>query len=220
MYTGVTGFTERQQVEEILKDYSSERKLMVGVLTTKKTLYGASSVRYPHRYPKVQDINSIFTTDTNCLNLVHYSTSHETTKDDLDLLIKYAGVKCQGFQFNGTWPKRSLLEPLVASGYTIVLQCRPHGDQVPHYYIGAATHLLFDGSGGKGLPCDLKQAFQFWRVHFQLGFSIGIAGGFHESFLPDSDFLPKINIDAEGKLRNTDDTWNSEKVKAYLNAVT
>jgi len=76
-YIGITGFTKREEVEFALKVFprNSNRKLMVGVLATYKSLRGIPmKPKWAKQTPNPEKIKDIFSNDERVINLVHFST--------------------------------------------------------------------------------------------------------------------------------------------------
>src|SRR3972149_5500104 len=104
-YIGVTGFTQKRDAECVLEMYDSLeheplRKLMIGVLASKKTLNGLPG-KYPKRYPATKDIAAIFPDHPYAVNLIHFATdTPESLRDDLTQLTALGGPNFHGFQLN------------------------------------------------------------------------------------------------------------------------
>src|SRR3972149_8500326 len=104
-YIGVTGFTQKRDAECVLEMYDSLeheplRKLMIGVLASKKTLNGLPG-KYPKRYPATKDIAAIFPDHPYAVNFIHFTTdTPESLRDDLTRLTALGGPNFHGFQLN------------------------------------------------------------------------------------------------------------------------
>ncbi len=244
-YIGVTGFMTPQEVRAALRcfDPASERKLMVGVLASSKTLRGETN-KYPNRYPKTVDIEYIFQEHPAALNLIHYSTDEpDGLSEDLLFLPAYCGPHLDGFQVNMCWPEvrglqrvRRLFKLRHGRKYLIVLQIgrkameevasRPKAlaDKVADYVKNdAIDDILIDASGGKGLPLDITKAREYLDelASRDLGIGLGVAGGLSaETFRPFAELLdefPDLSGDAEGKLRDPiSDDLDIIKMVAYI----
>ena len=250
-YIGITGFTSRQQVEQVLSGMPDlgDRKLMVGVLASSKTLSGQTN-RYPFKYPPVGTIPSIFSPDARCLNLIHFSTDN---KDDLylqceQLIARCKGVPLHGFQLNVVWPNPYILLRLKERyGVKIVLQlgatalskCEYEKGlraQLESYLaVGASRNIsiidyvLLDLSGGKGkdinIPFTLRCIDELLKVK-QIADGtvlIGAAGGLsHETvniLAPVAERYPELCCDAEGKLVGYGDRTSDEFVRLSVQYV-
>ncbi len=248
-YVGITGFKSSEEVSSALSEVErispeSNRKLMVGVLMSSKTLAGMSN-KWPNRYPVKEELPSVFVQHPRALGLVHYNTA-----DPDDLLgqmwnvaklcsMKYPAMS--GFQLNVAWPKPGILQmwrsSLNAFGNmgTIVLQIGHRAfEEVGHSpeqlaekvatYADFIDYVLLDPSGGLGKLFDCPKALEYLRalraagLEDKIGF--GVAGGLSaetiETIKPIVEEFPDISIDAEGKLRTTEDLLDAEKVNRYL----
>jgi hypothetical protein len=248
-YIGVTGFMHRTEVNQALATLDNldrekkrgNRLLMVGVLASSKTLVGGTN-KYPKRYPKVEEIASIFPPDRRTLNLIHYATDdQETLGDQLDRLAEIGGPYLDGYQLNMAWPDSYVLEHYIAEHrHQIVLQLGKHAlemqgndpDRVIEAlgpYHSCIDHVLLDLSGGKGIPMDADLAYR-WVEKFHERFDslaspnwtlgIGVAGGLMAGALDPIrkilDLGVELSIDAEGRLRNEADDLQIGEVDAYI----
>lgn len=233
-YLGITGFTRKEEVEEILSALPATTpptSIMIGVLASQKTLYGGRN-KYPNRYPCVTDIASIFCRDKRALNLIHY---HTPAKDndllaELETLKGFGGPLMHGFQLNIAWPNPLTVEKYVQKYpfQKIVLQVGANAMQLVEHdpdelarrlkaYDGLISSVLLDMSGGRGEILDPAQLGDFLdRLN---GFSIAVAGGLCTEHLPVIRPLleqhPHLSIDAEGKLRDEHDVLDLTETKAY-----
>lgn len=126
---GITGFTARKQIDWLFdslpKNFS--RPVMVGVLVSGKTLHGQPN-KWPERYPKAEVLKTLFPSNENALNLIHFNTKEpQNLFEDMCLAQDLAGPNCHGFQLNIAWPDRKVLEDYRNKApfrqKTIVLQC-------------------------------------------------------------------------------------------------
>src|SRR3989344_1694312 len=108
-YIGITGFMAAREVLSVLRYFHQEsysRKLMVGILVSSKTIMGIPN-RLDNRYPKPENMGSIFQSDKRCLNLIHFNTKETELKVVYEHLYRsrdLAGSYCHGFQLNMAWP--------------------------------------------------------------------------------------------------------------------
>lgn len=251
LYTGVTGFMSRAQAIAALDaDGNEGRQLMIGVLASDKTLRGDSptGARWVNRYPKIDDIASIFIGHPAIVNLVHYNTRNsDGLCDQLYELMKKSGPHCQGFQLNMAWPdpkqllrfhahtnweKRIVLQ--IGAGAMKLLDGNPKriADKIGEY-LGAhpvIRDVLIDASGGLGTDFVLEDTRELVREicsrHYEA--NLGVAGGLHAGnlhrlvpLLEEADkFGQSLSIDAEGKLRQTpEDPLDVRLMADYLVAV-
>lgn len=220
---------------------SPHHLLMVGVLASSKTLAGGTN-KYPKRYPKVTEIEPIFPPDRRTLNLIHYATDdQETLYEQLCQLVEYSGPYLDGFQLNIAWPNPDTLSHFGAEhDMRIVLQLGSRALELCEHdpkkvvrelkqYDGLISHVLLDMSGGKGVPMDpAKTAEYVDALHsfneslsgpcpeFGVGIAGGLAGG---AFEPIKNLVQKykgLSIDAEGRLRSSQDDLGYGMVDSYM----
>lgn len=244
-YVGVTGFTEREQVEEALSvvPADSDRLLMVGVLATWKTLRGIPiKPKWGKQTPLTKNIKDIFVSDPRVLNLIHYSTQtgqENSLADDMERLHHTVGEKLDGFQLNIAWPNPVLLEYYYYDVWNhvnaprIVLQVGRRALEAVSGnfdaavnrlmdYTGIVTDVLFDLSGGLGKEIDINQALRFLRKldEVGLGFGKGIAGGLGPNSLDPVVYIgqefPGVSTDAQGRLRDEENELVLPWMKRYL----
>ncbi|MBI3627473.1 MAG: hypothetical protein HY220_01855 [Candidatus Sungbacteria bacterium] len=228
-------------VQHSLATKNPVRWLMSGVLASSKTLVGLTN-KWPGRYPKVEDIKSIFTAHLNMVNLIHYNTDNEMgALGDLVRLHELAGPHLHGFQLNMAWPETRLLDDYRrAFGWEprIVLQIgrramgemnhdpREVSDRLEDY-AGVVDDVLIDPSGGKGEPFNTESARMFLRAIAERGWDLGlgIAGGLDAQSIqllePLLEEFPGLSIDAESRLRNKPaDDLNLERARLYFTEAT
>ncbi len=237
-YIGITGFTTRDEVKEILSmvPRSSDRLAMIGVLASLKTLRGLQN-RWPNRYPKVENISAIFTRHPRALNLIHYNTDEkETLYDQLVKLTGIAGRDLHGFQLNIAWPDPSALAKysLKYPAKKIVLQIGGRAFELIEYlpaklakkvaeeYAGLLDYILLDPSGGYGKLLDVRSARAYLcalRMK-NLDIGLGVAGGLSPETLdiinPLARDFPDVSIDAEGRLRDAEDRLDLVAASDYF----
>ncbi|MCK4799380.1 hypothetical protein KAS31_00180 [Candidatus Parcubacteria bacterium] len=236
-YIGITGFMNQQEITSILNlmPESSNRLLMVGVLASLKTIKSLPN-KWPNRYPKIGDIMNIFPEHPLALNLLHYNTKEPATLYEQLVEITELGIEnLHGFQLNIPWP-----DPVELGKYRslypdmqIVLQIGGQAFQevenspdclatyVPEYR-GVVEYILLDPSGGTGTLLDMKEIRGYLEVisEERLGMGIGIAGGLSSTTLnliePLLEEFPRLSIDAEGRLRDQNDSLNLNLAGKYL----
>lgn len=235
-YIGVSGFMSADEVHAALDAFPAcGRLLMVGVLVSSKTLGGERN-KYPRRYPRIEDVAGIFPDDPRALRLVHYSADLPPDREVLTRLYEVAGPRCDGFQFNVEWPYRddllALHERAERDGrrLRVVLQARPGNVPAQGYFYDVVTDLLFDGSGGRGVPLDrafvdegLRRARHQWHAPKLGPVGLGVAGGLSAQTIAGvADLLRAgVSCDAEGALRDAADGGGNidlDKVRSYLGA--
>jgi hypothetical protein len=243
-YVGITGFCSQGEVDAVLEAVPAEpnRLLMCGVLLSNALLSGGSSDA-PNRCPAPGTIASIFSDDPRCLNLVHYRPGAEVdVADALSRASEAGGPNCHGIQINATrgvpWP-----DPDALAKYRercrpsrIVFQAGREAMETTHHqpdelarrcatYSGLVTDVLVDASEGLGVPLDATRSVAYLEALNAAAPDLGlvVAGGLHASNIAYllSSLLPEwstVNIDAEGRLRDSDDRLDTAVAIAYLQA--
>ena len=224
LYIGVTGFMTPQEVRAGLRCFeaSSDRKLMVGVLVSSKTLVGNTN-KWPARYPKVDsritelfekqklDAYKVFQRHECAVNLIHYNTDDpKTLSDQLIKLAHMYGPYLDGFQLNIAWPHMGEIEKLHAATHweqRLVLQVGGHAldkvdhdpkklaDMIGHYggSVRVINDVLIDPSGGKGQPFDAEKALSYLKEIASRGFDINL--GIAGGLGPESMALLNLLLD-------------------------
>lgn len=242
-YDGITGFMDNQEtlavLESVPQDY--QRLIMIGVLVSSKTLRGIPN-KWVNRYPLIDKVESVFAADKRTLGLVHYNTDtpEHLFEEMLAITIKCMGsTGFNGFQLNVAWPDPSTLKRWrdndMSEFQTIVLQIGGKAfAQVNHSpqelakkivsYGDTIDYLLLDPSGGLGQEFDPQIALGYLRAlrDANTDIGLGVAGGLSSSTLhllePIIAEFPDVSIDAEGKLRTTEDHLDLNKSIDYLNS--
>lgn len=239
-YIGITGFMTQTEVRTVLEAMrqGDSRKLMVGVLASQKTAQGQED-KWPHRYPRVEDIAEIFTNHATALNLIHYNTKEpKTLYDQLMALTEHGGPHLHGFQLNIAWPDPKALIAYRARypEKIIVLQIGsaaftsmnnyPYllAERIAQDYEckGLVDYVLLDPSGGHGKPFDTTTARRYLNALKARGIkcSFGVAGGLSPTTLtlvePLLKEFPDLSIDAEGRLRDVNDTLDLQVAIDYV----
>lgn len=235
-YIGITGFMSAEEVSYV-RFHTGDlhgRDLMVGVLASSKTLAGQPN-RWPGRFPPIAKIRYIFPPrEEGVLNLVHYSTDEPASlQQQLQELRDVAGPHCHGFQLNVTWPDPCQLQ-LADRSVRFVLQIGKAAiaqeqnspvrvaKRIFNEYEGLIHYVLFDMSGGYGVPIDLPFAMKFVRalVDYTPLMGIGVAGGLSSTTVhqvaPIMQYYPQLSIDAEGGLRTHKDALDVVEASAYV----
>lgn len=241
-YIGVTGFSRPEDVDAALQvfPHDGKRKLMVGVLTTFKSLRDISmKPKWAKQTPKPLNISNLFVDDRRVVNLVHFSTEEGQEGSVLADMLKIhelAGPNLHGFQLNLTWPETRLLDDYrraMGYEYRVVLQIGAKAVKVIrgtaqrivdmlYNYVGVVDDILLDPSGGHGKPFDTERAREFLSaiVGQRWNLGLGVAGGLGPDSLnlvePLVSEFPDLNIDAQGKLRNAENNLDLDAVNTYL----
>lgn len=235
-YIGITGFMAKSDILSVLDSMpkGSNRLLMVGVLASQKTLRGEQN-KWPNRYPRVGVIGNILFRHNQLLNLIHYNTKEpESLTEQLDEMSVLGGPNLDGFQLNLAWPSReAILNHKREWESVIVLQIggrafemvdhspQQLADKVAEYQ-DVVDYVLLDPSGGYGVPFDTDKA----RVYLEalkarnLNLGLGVAGGLSPTTLnliqPLVSDFPDLSIDAEGRLRDSQDSLDLNVASEYV----
>jgi hypothetical protein len=231
-YIGITDFTSREQVREMLRVFrqhrkpSSDRILHIGVMMSYKTLNNIEC-KWSKVFPSNRAIADIFEKIEGeedlyfCLHYADYSGN--TTIDDLVQGIKYAGPCVNAIQLDMLWPDPGLIARAVnmsCRNMEVILQigeksfesCNNNPDEVDlrlEDYKSVVHRLLLDRSMGQGHPMDANGLIPFAQVLSNKFPEMGIvvAGGLGPESIglvePIARIFPDISIDAQGKLRSS-----------------
>ena len=241
-YIGITGFSTDGEVAAVLQQLpaSSDRLLMCGVLLSNALLSGQPSGA-PNRCPLPDTIAGIFSDDPRCLNLVHYRPrAGSNLADALTRASDVGGPNCHGVQINSTrgepWPDLDALaeyrrrrnprrivlqvgrEAMASAGHDpaeIARRCAG--------YVGLVTDVLVDASEGLGRPLDAARSVSYldaiaWDAP-ELGLVVagGLSAANAEQLLgPLVPHWTHVSIDAEGRLRDSDDQLDVVAAVDYL----
>jgi len=194
-YIGVTGLTERAQMETLLASVGNMPgpRIMCGILASRKTLHGGVH-EFPARHADPARIMDIPVASERALTLVHYATDEpDTLGDQLIALTRMVdSVALHGFQLNVPWPDPRELEKFYGQcgRWHMVLQigaaAMVEADHDPTkiakhlgHYGGLIDGVLFDASGGRGIPLDANafRPFVSETLLRQPMLGIGVAGG-------------------------------------------
>lgn len=90
------------------------------------------------------------------------------------------------------------------------------------FYEGLVDYVLFDPSGGKGKPFNIKEMVHCLNAAKEClkGVCLGVAGGLSAETLNNLQSIawdfPDISIDAEGRLRNENDHLDINRAELYI----
>lgn len=237
-YIGITGFMSLNDALHVLNivPTNAERLIMIGVLASLKTMRGIQN-KWPNRYPSMDKIAGIFPRHPRALNLIHYNTKEiDALGDQLIAMTNFGGENLHGFQLNIAWPSPAALEAYRKTNPSkqIVLQIGGHAFEmvnrspeilsakVAREYSGLVEYVLLDPSGGYGRPFDPERAQEYLNAlkESNLDIGLGVAGGLSPATLNLVESLtrdfPNLSIDAEGRLRTTDDHLDLNVASEYL----
>ena len=215
---------------------------MCGVLLSNALLDGGTSDA-PGRCPSPGSIAGIFSNDPRCLNLVHYRPRAEAhLADVLARAMAIGGSNCHGVQINAIrgapWPDllalqefRNRCQPgriVLQVGGEAMNAAESRPDEIARRcapYKGIVTDVLVDASEGMGVPLDAQRTIRYLTPIAEAAPSMGlvVAGGLCANNVDAllSPLLPEwvqVSIDAEGRLRDSDDRLDVAAAVAYLKA--
>ena len=244
-YIGITGFSASDEVAAVVAvlPETPSRLLMCGVLLSNALLSGQPGGA-PNRCPPPNAIPGIFSSDPRCLNLIHYRPrAGASLADALSRATDVGGPHCHGVQINATrgapWPDpaalaeyrrrrepqrivlqvgREAMASVAGAPDALARRCAP--------YASIVTDVLVDASEGLGRPLDAALSARYLTAIAKAAPNLApvVAGGLHAGNISDllSPLLPHwghtISIDAEGRLRDTDDRLNIAAATVYLGA--
>lgn len=238
-YIGITGFTDKREVEDVLcaMPKRSKRKLMVGVLASSDTLRGRLNAENPNRYPPVGDISKIFTDHPRALNLIHYDTKDpDRLLRQLIMATSVGGVDLHGLALDIAWPLPSVLkayrdkhpdkiivlkigqEALETVGRSFATLLR----RITEKYAGLIDYVTLDASAKEYEPLDTKlariflQAFSFNNLNLGLGVSGGLSAENLKFVRPLTFYFQDFNIDADSGLRDGSDNLDMGEAVRYV----
>lgn len=231
----LTGFTTSAQAQQAAY-WGEEMIVGIGVLASDVTIRGGIDQRYPRRYPPALEIAGIFVESASALNLVHFHTRTRVGLfDELQRVTELAGENCHGIQVNQTWPEAKALARFKArypDKKIILPVTQPAiieaGDQLTALvgriadYEGLIDAILLDGSGGGGKkfnPDYTTRVLNATRRNCP-GLGLGVAGGLGpgemDHLRPVAKAIPNLSIDAEGKLRDSQDDLDLDRCRRYF----
>ncbi|MFA6437075.1 MAG: hypothetical protein WC242_05510 [Candidatus Paceibacterota bacterium] len=242
-YIGITGITKPSEVRAALSvlPENGNRKLMVGVLVTWKSIRGINTKpQWAKQMPDPPVMNPIFLADKRVVNLVHFSTEEgreDSVLADLLGIGGLAGSNFGGFQLNLAWPDIRMMKQYreyVGFVPRIVLQIGQKAIETaggpqgiverlsPYIDANLINDILLDPSGGLGKPFDTERAREILREikrqNWHIG--LGVAGGLGPDSLglvqPLVEEFPELSIDAQGRLRNAEYDLDIEATKTYV----
>ncbi len=226
-YTGITDFTDYEQVRKMLKVFNehrskgSRRLFHIGVMMSRKTLCGLPT-KFSDVFPKNDEIALILQSDKT-YNCLHYadSDSDPLLYYNLQDAIKFGGIRMDALQLDLAWPNPGDVANALHSSRRnpeVILQIgRKAFEQIDNNpqtlvdrlfeYKTFIHRVLLDMSMGEGLGMDAEKLLPFARAITQAypGIEIVFAGGLGPKTMylvePLLKEFPNLSIDAQGKLR-------------------
>lgn len=226
-YIGICDFPGCEQTlatakffQKLCEGHRLNRRLMVGVMMSFKTLTGEPS-KWAAAWPKNEEVRDIFVRHPFVFNTLHYADyDSNTTLWHLLEAAKFGGPRLQAIQLDMIWPPDVIIKGLkrkfpdlkvVLQINTLALEAVENKPDLLiewlRKYNGILDYVLLDKSHGKGLGMDAQGLLPFVRAisdHLP-NLQIGVAGGLGPStmdlVLPIVHEFPNVSIDAQGKLR-------------------
>lgn len=229
-YIGTTGITCKEDVE-VIKQALGDSYGMYGVLVSDETLKGGK----PHRgrYPNIEALKDIFRVmPENALRAVHYNSEHtDQLSKDIEEIVSLTDGLCNCIQLNIEYPQLDQVVTIKNENkeLKIIFQLGKDSIKGKAYkniaskiepYVPYIDYILIDASQGAGIELKILDTIEFAKPLRKLrpltfaggldGFSLYLFISLIEEF--------GASIDAEGKLMNSSDTLDHEKVKRYIRA--
>lgn len=240
-YIGITDFMTQEQTRAMLgvlreaqASSAPRRRLGVGVMMSKKTLYGLPT-KWTNAFPHNREIETVFVPDPNAYNVLHYAdydiadqrqANIVASRIHADLLLaaSWGGKYMHAMQLDMIWPNPAVVKAfrerhpeieVIIQGNTKALEAVSN-DPVAFVaklaeYGDVIDFVLLDKSGGKGIGMDAQVLLPYARaVADRLpNLSLAAAGGLGPLTI-DLVFdlvreFPDISIDAQSKLRPSGD---------------
>ncbi len=226
-YIGITDFETPEQVRDMLKVFSeaTQRKLMIGVMMSFKTLIGIPT-KWSNVWISKERIASVFIDHPRVFNTLHYADyDGNTVLAHLLDAVSFGGEYIQGLQFDMVWPSPQMVIAFRREhpDILVVLQVNGKALELVHddpsmlvnrlaEYGDSIDFVLLDKSMGRGLGMDAKGLIPFATAVRSMDSSVGIAaaGGLGPETMHRANPLvrefPDLSIDAQGKLKPDGDS--------------
>jgi len=226
-YIGICDFPNRDQTLKTARFFQKlcltqglNRKLMVGVMMSLKTMTGQPS-KWATAWPKNEEVAKIFIDHPAVLNTLHYADyAGDSSLSDFFAAAGWGGPRLQAIQLDMIWPRYRYVSDLKSylPHLKIIVQVNAHAlDYVNNdpkllihkleRYGHSIDYILLDKSHGRGVEMNAQELLPFLREiskHLpKIG--LGVAGGLGPNTIdliqPIIDEFPDVSIDAQGKLR-------------------
>lgn len=249
-YIGICDFMNFGQVQEMLYVFKSNlpegmnRKLMVGVMMSYKTLHNLST-KWSKAFPDKDDIATIFGSDEvyNCLHyVVNELDDRELWRDIAIAISHYSGIGIHAIQLDrAIWPDPGQIANglhtarcqddveviLQINGATLDMAGNQPSELVEKLrdYEGVIHRVLLDKSMGRGFPLNPEELAPYIRAIMQdlPWLRVSVAGGLGPDTIdviePLAKEFPDLSIDAQSRLRpsgNAMDPINWDMAGSYL----
>lgn len=231
-YVGVTGITDENQVNEIIKYFQSNgfsvedsRIPMLGFLLSYKTI---KLGKHPtnKRYPELKNVPKLFeATENKTFNTLHFNTRdlHSIHKD-LSFVLNQGDIYdrglCHGTQLNVDFPPHIEIDMLKSDypNLDIIMQLSERNenmsveeiiDKIVSY--DKSDYILIDPSMGRGKGMDIENSSVIYKmllernVKADMGFAGGLSGENAEYVIKsirEKTGTDNFSVDAEGNLRD------------------
>lgn len=226
-YIGITDFMNLGQVRRMQRLFkrhlapASKRKLHVGVMMSRKTLYGLET-KWANVFPPKENIAKIFSS-RKTMNCLHYADFGNDAKlsQSLARAISFGGKGINALQLDMVWPDpdrvaKGLLfcgRPIEVILQVNTVSLKKVRDSPKNLikklkrYDGIIQRVLLDKSMGQGQWMDPAEMLIYIQtINDELPeLGIGVAGGISPKriiLLAElAKRFPNISIDAQGQLR-------------------
>ncbi len=230
-YIGITGAVNKQEVEDICKEFTeadytmkSFHLPMLGFLISYKTLNSQPTLN--RRYPNITKLPELLEqADNRVLTMIHYNSGErDSLVEQVSKLFDgiYSNGLCRAIQLNIVWPDTRQVKTIKdkfpemkivfqASHKAMVNKNSAETVRMIKDYEDSLDYVLIDPSGGRGIEFNIEDSLGLYselREHVQ-DLTIGFAGGFNGGNVLDRlrQIIAEIGetnffIDAEGGLRD------------------
>lgn len=243
-YIGIAGITSRAQIDDIVEGWPDDAPLLaMGVLASYKTAIQRRPNKYPNRYPAWHKLPGLWSDRGNVAVTLHYSFAEDDMvppRTAAQLIDELSEVR--DLADSALWLQvnvRPMIRPWQAE---VLARIANQWTRIIVQVSGAAMDqgsttlddvrailatekdkvtLLFDGSGGRGVPVDVDRVGLLITLCHRLGWSCGVAGGLSPETLPALrplfDICP-LSVDVESWTRDGDDRLDIGKARAFRDA--
>jgi len=226
-YIGITDFTDRSQVDDMLVALDiidvnrPVYQLGVGVMMSYKTLHGLAS-RFDGVFPPKESVAEIFTTHPLAYNVLHYADYQGIDiLDSLIQVVNFSGPNLRAIQLDMIWPNSDDIREFkkLYPHINVIIQINSHAlnlvdcdplklvTKLQDYGDDTIDGVLLDMSMGRGLPMSWLKLLPYLAAinNSCPDIQLIVAGGLGPQSLHLVEplikcFVPKIGIDAQGKL--------------------
>lgn len=226
-YIGITDFMSgdeallMQAVFNRHKRPGTRRRLMVGVMMSRKTLYGIPTP-WEQAFPRKEDIAGIFCSDEayNCLHYADYGYDLEL-RASLTRALSYGGLGINALQLDMIWPEPGPVAAAVHASrkqLEVILQISSQAFDDVHNnprelvrrledYESVIHGVLLDKSMGRGVGMNEEFLRPFVEELYNHAphLGVGVGGGLGPNSLhllgSLPEYFPSISADAQSQIR-------------------